>query len=350
MHLTRTALLCVAVVTPSAGLAQAPAMETVFYLRNNEAAIESFRQNIKKVSVVAPQVYSVEGDGVVWGEVDPRVLDLARRHNVSVLPLIHNPGFNQETIHELLASPTARRRSIDMMIELAQRHGYWGWQFDFENFHISQRDAMTAYYREAAAALHEQGLVISIAVVPTLGTAGPSPFHRYMEANWRGAFDLKALAEVSDFISYMTYAQHGGPTPPGPVAGLPWMRATLEHALRMGVPPEKISLGLPTYSGHWYAGYDPPNGARVRGDEVSFDRATALLLQATQHPAWLADQGVSYAWWEHGGTFEWLFLENRQSFAAKLSLLAQYPRLRGISVWVLGAEDPAVWELLAPVR
>ena len=115
-----------------------------------------------------------------------------------------------------------------MMVELAQRHGYWGWQFDFENFHITDRDAMTQYYREAADALHANGFTISIAVVPTLGTAGRSPFHRYMEANWRGTFDLRAIAGVSDFISYMTYAQHGGPTTPGPIAGLPWMRATLE--------------------------------------------------------------------------------------------------------------------------
>ena len=335
---------------PAVGEGQSRDIETLFYMRNNEPAFESFRRNMDKISIVGPQVYSVEGDGVVWGEIDPRILALAKEHGVKVMPLIHNPGFDQETIHELLHEEKARRRSIDMMVELAQRHGYWGWQFDFENFHITDRDAMTQYYREAAEALHANGFTISIAVVPSLGTAGRSSFHRYMEANWRGTFDLKAMAEVSDFISYMTYAQHGGPTTPGPVAGLPWMRATLDYAISQGVPVEKISLGIPTFSGYWFPTY--ANGlARVQGHEVHWDRATGLIAQndADSRLTWIEEQGVYYTWWENSGTFEWVFLENKRTFETKLGLLDEYPGLRGISVWVLSAEDPRIWEVLRSV-
>ena len=353
MSIHRASLLALTVLcaSPPAAHAQSRDVETLFYMRNNEPAFESFRNNIDKVSIVGPQVYSVEGDGVVWGEVDPRVLALAQEHGVKVMPLIHNPGFNQETIHDLLHDPEARRRSIDMMVELADRHGYWGWQFDFENFHITDRDAMTVYYREAAEALHANGFTISIAVVPSLGIAGRSPFHRYMEANWRGTFDLEAIAEVSDFISYMTYAQHGGPTTPGPIAGLPWMRATLDYAISQGVPQEKISLGIPTFSGYWFPTY--ANGlARVQGHEAHWDRATALIAQndAGSRLAWIEEQGVYYTWWENSGTFEWVFLENARTFETKLGLLDEYPGLRGISVWVLSAEDPETWETLRPVR
>jgi spore germination protein YaaH len=42
----------------------------------------------------------------------------------------------------------------------------------------------------------------------------------------------------------MTYAQHTGGTTPGPVAGYPWVLACLRYVLALGVPPEKISLGL----------------------------------------------------------------------------------------------------------
>ncbi len=349
MPRTFATTLALLLLLPTVALrAQAP--ETVFYMTNSEESFRSFRDHVDAISVVAPQVFSVEGDGVVWGRVDPRVLALAREHAVRVMPLIHNPGFDQAAIHRLLGDPEARARAVASMVALAVEHGFWGWQFDFENFHISDRDRMTAFYREAAEALRARGLVISIAVVPSLGRPGRTPFHRYMEANWRGAFDLGALAEIGDFISYMTYAQHGGVTPPGPIAGLPWMRATLDHALAQGVPPEKLSLGIPSYSGYWSPGYREADGARAVGAEIHWDRAAALLQRHGVQPRWLEDQGVYLAYWEDSGTFEWLFLENRRTFAAKLALLEEYPGLRGISVWVLGAEDPGIWGLLDSAR
>jgi spore germination protein YaaH len=46
-----------------------------------------------------------------------------------------------------------------------------------------------------------------------------------------------------------------------------------------------------------------------------------------------------------GGTFEWLYLENARSFAAKLALMRE-KKLRGFSAWVLGPEDPEIWKAL----
>ena len=39
----------------------------------------------------------------------------------------------------------------------------------------------------------------------------------------------------------MTYAQHTGGSSPGPVGGYPWIKASLEYVLKLGVPPHKIS-------------------------------------------------------------------------------------------------------------
>jgi spore germination protein YaaH len=46
-----------------------------------------------------------------------------------------------------------------------------------------------------------------------------------------------------------------------------------------------------------------------------------------------------------GGLNEWLFLEDARSFKAKLEL-AKEKKVRGFSVWVLGPEDPAIWDVL----
>jgi spore germination protein YaaH len=53
-----------------------------------------------------------------------------------------------------------------------------------------------------------------------------------------------------------------------------------------------------------------------------------------------------YAVWDNDGVNEYIYIEDARSFKEKLRLLQQY-KLRGISVWVLGKEDPAFWDVLA---
>ncbi|MGD8327940.1 MAG: hypothetical protein PVJ49_00810, partial [Acidobacteriota bacterium] len=221
--------------------AQEPArpLETLFYLRNDDAAIRSFAQHAELISIIAPQTFSISADGKLRGRTDERILDIAREHGVDIVPLFLNPGFDQATAHALLDDPAAQARAVRTMVDLAIEQGFAGWQFDMENVRADYRDRLTAFYRRAAEALHAAGKTISIAAVPSDGSAGDDNFSRYMQSNWRNSFDVAALAEIGDFISWMTYAQHAGGTTPGPVAGLPWMREMTDWILAQGVPPEK---------------------------------------------------------------------------------------------------------------
>ncbi|MDX1396599.1 MAG: glycosyl hydrolase family 18 protein [Gemmatimonadota bacterium] len=322
--------------------------EVLFYMGGSgERALETLRAHADRISIVSPQAFRTDSLGDVEGGVHPEVMAVAAEHGIDVIPLIVNPGFDQPLMHALLANPAARRRTIDSFVRLAREHGFRGWQFDYENFHVDDRDAFTAYYRETADAFREAGLSLSVAVVPTDGSPGTTSFQQYMQDNWRNGFDVAALAEIGDFVSLMTYAQHGGPTAPGPVAGLPWVRRMLDYALAQGVPASKISLGIPTYSATWRPVHDEGAGARVRGFEIPHERARELLDASGATPIWLPEIGVAYAFWSNEGIYEWLFLEDARSLEAKLDLLDEYEGLRGISAWVLGAEDPEIWEVLA---
>lgn len=317
--------------------------ELLFYMTGSDASFASFKAHAADITVVAPQVFAVDSLGVVWGHVDPRVLEIAHRQHVRVVPLVVNAGFSQPDIHRLLHDPGAAGRAIHSLVRLAAKHGFDGWQLDFEHIAMSDRDALTAFVRRVAAALHARGRTLSVAVVPWSGEVATSPYAAYMEKNWRGAYDAKALADAADFISLMTYAQHGGSTGPGPVAGLPWMERMLDAALKAGVPRAKLSLGLPSYSGYWHTTWDARAGAHEEGQDVGFERASALLRQGGATTRWLPAIGESLAHWSRSGTWEWMFLEDRRAFAARLDLLQRYPGLRGISVWVLGTEDPGIW-------
>ena len=204
-------LACSAGTTlPHAGDRGIPALpqrtfETFFYLRNNDAAIRSFAAHAQHISIIGPQTFNISAAGELRGQVAPRILEIARSGGVKVMPLFLNPGFDQAMAHALLDDPAARFRAVRTMVDLAVADHFWGWQFDMENIHASYRDRLTAFYREAADALHAAGKTISIAVVPTDGSAGDDAFSEYMQENWRNSFDVAALAEIGLDI--------GGPYP-----------------------------------------------------------------------------------------------------------------------------------------
>lgn len=348
MRLERLVLLLLAILLVHSPAAAQRPIQKLWYMVDTEESWESLRRNIDQVDVIAPGNYLVDEDGVVWGEVDPRVIALGKERGVPVMPLIHNPGFNQEIVTRLLANEAARARAIATLVEECRRHGYWGIQFDFENVSINDRDAYTRFYREAADALRRAGFGISMAIVHRPDEmAGPSQYHKWLFKNWRAGYDLKAIGEIGDFISIMSYSQHTRRTPPGPQAALPWTEEVVRYFLE-SVPPEKLSMGIPTNAQHWYTSQEDritPEMARSYSAQLTHARALALIARHGARVQWDEEAAVPFARFDRGGTWEWIFFENARSFMAKVGLVEKHG-LRGFSVWVLGPEDPAIWTAL----
>jgi len=341
-----TFLWCCAVLAPRGARAQQQ-LERFFYYVDAENSYSSLVRHIAQITVLGPQVYTVDSLGILWGGLDARVSELARRHGVKVMPLVVNEGFHQPSLRRLLADTVARGRAVRALVQLCRDNGFWGIQFDIENVNLDDRDRLTAWYADAASALHAAGCKISIAVVHRPeDVAGPLGYHRFLYESWRAGYDLAALARVGDFVSPMSYAQHTRRTPPGPQAGLPWMREVVDYFLKF-MPPEKLSLGIPLWGEHWFTRYDNtiPERARSWSETVTWSWGSGLAERNGAKLQWDSTQAVSWGSYENGGTFEWLFLEDVRSFRAKLAL-AKEKKLRGFSAWVLGPEDERIWDVL----
>jgi len=346
----RSALAIGSCLLAVAACAKAQKPEALWYSVGGEESTTSFVAHAAQISIVSPQVFAMDSLGGITGKVDPRVIAAAREKGVKLIPLVMNPGFDQAIVHRVLSVREARQRAIANLATLCQSNHFDGLQFDLENVNVADKDAFTSFVRETAAALHRVGCSVSAAVVPRSSESpGTTNYSRWMFENWRGVYDYKALADALDFISYMTYAQHAGGSTPGPVAGYTWMEEALKYVLSLGVPPSKISLGIPSYSDWWYSSYDAKNGARVRGKDISYDTATALLSRYGAQPIWDDREKSPYAFWSNNGVYEWLWMEDARAFMAKLELVRKY-QLRGYSVWVLGLEDAKTWDALAASR
>src|SRR5438477_13161379 len=92
-------VLAVSLVATTAG---AQSVERLFYYTDNERSWDSFVKHVDQITIVGPQTYSVDSLGVLWGDVDQRLIDLAKQHNVKVMPLFVNEGFNQPELRKLI--------------------------------------------------------------------------------------------------------------------------------------------------------------------------------------------------------------------------------------------------------
>ena len=138
--------------------------EALFYMTTGPDSIRSFLAHSKKIDLLVPAWYQVDENGLVYGEPNPTVMQVAQSENLPVMPIL--ALFNKKNLHLLAASQTAQAEMNEAMIREAKLHGYIGFQFDFEHIEWTDRDALTALVRESADALHKAGLELSIATVP----------------------------------------------------------------------------------------------------------------------------------------------------------------------------------------
>ena len=210
----------------------------------------------------------------------------------------------------------------------------------------TDRDLLSALVAETAATLHKQNLQLTIATVPNApGYAGKSPYSHWLYANWRGSFDLKALAQSADLICLMTYDQNTRWTMPGPVAGYPWTVENVEYALQF-VPKEKLSMGIPVYGYHWFAG-DPGKDEKPNPTAEYIGQQEIDGYVAAYHPQveWDAVDRVSWFYFYRDDMRDWVFYTDKRGFQERLNLVHERG-LQGFCSWVLGAEDPQIWSVL----
>ncbi|WP_045758292.1 glycosyl hydrolase family 18 protein [Xanthomonas albilineans] len=320
----------------------------LFYLMSTQKSTNAFLAHLDKIDVVVPTWYGVDQSGLVNGTPNLYLYNIAKQHKLRVMPILSMTA-GRDGFHKLLHDEDAKKRMIAALLVQGKKHGYYGFQFDFESIAWTDRDAYSLMVKQTAEALHKAGFKMSVAVVPNApGYAEGGRFAKWMWEYWRGAYDLKALSASADLISLMTYDQHTRWTTPGPVDGMPWIKKHLEYALTQ-VPKEKLSLGIATYGYRWYTGdpvkADGTEASNITADYIDADESFPLAIEQNATVQWDPVEQESWFYFYRDDMREWVFRPDARSFRARYDLTKQYG-LEGFSCWVLGAEDPKVWDEL----
>jgi spore germination protein YaaH len=318
-----------------------PGRMVQMYYVNTDDGRASFLAHRNQIDVLSPGWYDANADGTITGYARKDIIDAAHASGVAIIPLVVNANVDPAVGHAILADPARRAALAANLVNEAKTYGYAGFQLDFEQIAWTDRDLLTALVQDCANAFHPAGLNLSIAVIPRLpGDATASGTLLDYFHQWSGAYDFAALARAADFLSFMTYDEHNGVTPPGAVSGTPWMRQALEFSMQ-GVPPEKATLGLPTYYHDW-------TGV---GRLTSSSYADAITLAQTYGatPAFDPTEEEMHFGYNAYGVHHELWIQSTDTLRLKLPLMYEYG-LKGISVWRLGFEDPSFWNLIPPRR
>ena len=324
----------------------------LFYLGSNPESIRSFLAHSKQIDLLVPTWYDVDENGLVTGEPEPTVLEVAHQEKLPVMPIL--ALFNKKNFHELAGNRAAWARMNEAMIREAKLHGYSGFQFDFEDISYTDRDALTAIVKDSADALHQVGLQLSIATVPNAPgyPAGKNGFAKWMYTDWRGAYDIAELAKSVDLLCLMTYDQNTHWTMPGPVGGWIWTKQNLDYALKV-VPKEKLSLGIAVYGYHWFTGDPGLNKAEKTPNPTAeyISEPNAIYLRDTYggKTQWDEEEHTPWFYFNRDQMREWVFYTDTRAFMDRYDL-AKQSGIQGVCSWVLGEEDPTIWAAIPSKR
>ena len=322
-----------------------PPIVAAFYVNWEQTSLGSLHKHVDQLTHFLPEWLHLTRDGRSF--TDARIPEdridvepFVRAHAVPILPILNNyisdpndadkGAWDPVAAHRLLADPSSRARFVGNLRDYILAQKWQGVNLDLETLDAGDRDLLTEFVRELAAAFHRAGLLVTQDIQPE-----------------DDAFDVAALAEANDFLVPMLYDEHsaGDATGPGSIAGISWTRKMLDRLLQQA-PADKLVLGLGNYAYDWRAGHtdaesltyqaaivqakeskDPDNPRIAR---IEIDRTTLNPMyryvddNGADHVVWMLDAATTY---------------NQLRIARP-----HHPA--GVALWYMGAEDPGVWEII----
>jgi peptidoglycan-N-acetylglucosamine deacetylase len=323
MNGQRHPLILAVALALAAGTAEARPLSIGFYLPWDAASTASLAAHAGALDVIAPMSGALDTpEGHVRWQPDaasPAALSAAR-NKPRVFPIVsnaHDEVWDAAAADGALLSPQARDAFITTLVAEAKAKDYGGYILDFENLSPAGAPAYATLLTRLHAALKPLGRELWV----TAGVAAdPALIHD--------------LAASSDAVVLMAYDQCWATGTSGPIAGLDWLKASLEAQLAT-TDPGHLIVALGDY------GYDWPAGQTAA--VLAAADAAALAKAKGQPVARTAPDGnPHFAYQGPGGTAHSVWWLDAAAFRAQRAAL-EARHVHGVAIWRLGLEDPAIW-------
>ena len=304
-----------------------------FYVSWDESSRESLADHIDQLDVVSPQWMALTGpDGTLSITSDPqaRAIIASAKRPPSILPQIFNydtaaAKWNGPMADAVLLSPKARAGMIGTLVAQAQKRGYAGYVFDFENLSDAGARAYPAFVAQARAALKPLGREVWVT----------TPFAD-------DSFPIKPLQDAADAVVLMAYDQHWGGGEAGPAAGQDWFETTLARRMET-LDPAKTILALGAYGYDWTL--KGPNTA-AKAETILFNEATQRAHDAEAQVEMDENSlNPTFGYQDDLGRKHTVWFLDAPTLFNQIKVADGF-RPRGYALWRMGGEDQLDWQVL----
>lgn len=234
-------------------------------------------------------------------------------------------GFSGELASQTLNNASSRQNLINNIMNLVSENRYAGVNIDFEAILPEDRDIFSTFLRELGNRLHNEGLLLTVAVPPITSEDIP----------WYEGYDYEAIGSVADLVFLMAYNWHYSASEPGPIAPINEVRNTIEFALEK-MDSSKVILGIPLYGYNWKLPYVQGNLASSISNQNAINLAMNYNASINYSKA---DESPYFQYVDETGQGHVVWFEDTRSVAAKMELIREY-KLAGIGAWQLGLDFP----------
>ncbi len=304
----------------------------------NENILEETLRYLTTLSIFS-YGFTTEGELIAPLLDDSRLINLAYDYNVksilTLTPLGIDGKFNNQLIHELVNSRSARYMLISELIAILGEKGYGGVDIDFEYIMAEDRDLFTDFVAQVTDALNPYGYEVSVALAPKISADQPGLLYQ--------GKDYGGLGAAANSVLLMTYEWGYRYSEPMAVAPINKVRQVVEYAVTE-IPTYKIDLGIPNYGYDWPLPYE-----KGVTEAVTIGNIEAVNI-AVKYGARINFDEIAmspfFNYTDENGTEHEVWFEDVRSMQAKFNLIKEYS-LRGAGYWQLMRFFRANWLLLS---
>lgn len=286
----------------------------------------------KGMNVIAPTWFSLtDENGSIRNFGTANYVTTAHNMGLQVWGVVDNFNYANETgtaisTLNMLSSTTSRQNFVRNVTDAAVSLGLDGINVDFEQLSSDCGPHYVEFIRELSIQCRNRGLVLSIA--------------NYVPFNFNDYYRLDIQGQVADYVIIMGYDEHWhGSKDPGSVASINYVSGGLDRTLQE-VPANKVVNALPFYTILWKT-----EGTDVTDEYITMNNEADFMNRAGVTAEWDEETCQNYAEWTSGNATYQIWLEDAESIAVKLNMMAT-KNIGGVAVWRLGYGTQAAWELI----
>ncbi len=286
----------------------------------------------KGMNVIAPTWFSLtDENGSIRNFGTANYVTTAHNMGLQVWGVVDNFNYANETgtaisTLNMLSSTTSRQNFVRNVTDAAVSLGLDGINVDFEQLSSDCGPHYVEFIRELSIQCRNRGLVLSIA--------------NYVPFNFNDYYRLDIQGQVADYVIIMGYDEHWhGSKGPGSVASISYVSGGLDRTLQE-VPANKVVNALPFYTILWKT-----EGTDVTDEYITMNNEADFMSRAGVTAEWDEETCQNYAEWTSGNATYQIWLEDAESIAVKLNMMAT-KNIGGVAVWRLGYGTQAAWELI----